>query len=105
MGFVGAIGRKVPKGATYIYNLNFFGGFIIASGSYYLLCRYFPIPATSNVWMEVGDEIRNVSVAYGMEGSEDDDVSVKDQPTYREKAADEEKGTVTETEKRIEAGY
>ncbi|KAL8649495.1 MAG: hypothetical protein Q9210_004364 [Variospora velana] len=65
VGFVGAIGKPVPAGATYLYNLNFFGGFIVASGTYYLLCRFFPIPATSDTWMEVGDEIRNPSVAYG----------------------------------------
>ena len=65
VGFVGAIGKDVPVGAQYIYNLNFFCGFIVASGSYYLLCRFFPIPATSDTWMEVGEEIRSVSVAYG----------------------------------------
>ncbi|KAL8913740.1 MAG: hypothetical protein Q9171_001474 [Xanthocarpia ochracea] len=73
VGFVGAIGRKVPAGATYVYNLNFFCGFIVASGTYYLLCRFSPIPATSDIWMEIGDEIRNPSVAYGadddMEGT------------------------------------
>ncbi|KAL9628269.1 MAG: hypothetical protein Q9204_005995 [Flavoplaca sp. TL-2023a] len=70
VGFVGAIGRQVPAGATYLYNLNFFCGFIVASAVYYLLCRFVPIPATSDVWMEVGDEIRNPSVAYGA----DDDI-------------------------------
>ena len=55
----------MPIGAQYIYNLNFFCGFIVASGTYYLLCRFFPIPATSDTWMEVGEEIRSVSVAYG----------------------------------------
>ena len=97
VGFVGAIGKKVPAGAKYIYNLNFFCGFIIASGSYYLLCRFFPIPATSTTWMEVGDEIRNVSVAYGMDGSESDDVDVdsgKGSGMYG--AKDEETGMVTE---------
>lgn len=71
VGFVGAIGKEVPAGATYLYNLNYFCGFIIASGTYYLLCRYFPIPATSDRWMEVGDEIRNPSVAYGAEDGMD----------------------------------
>lgn len=65
VGFVGAIGKPVPIGATYIYNLNFFCGFLVSSGTYYLLCRFWPIPATSTVWMEVGDEIEEVSVAYG----------------------------------------
>ena len=70
VGFVGAIGRKVPAGATYLYNLNFFCGFIVASAVYYLLCRFVPIPATSDVWMEVGDEICNPSVAH----EADDDI-------------------------------
>ena len=48
----------------YIYNLNFFCGFIVSSGVYYLSCRFFPIPATSDRWLEVGEEIRNMSVAY-----------------------------------------
>ena len=66
VGFVGAIGRDVPIGATYIYNLNFFAGFIVASGTYWLLCKIRPIPALSPTghWMEVGDEIRHMSVAY-----------------------------------------
>jgi len=66
VGFVGAIGKPVPIGATYIYNVNFFGGFIIASGIYWLLCHFFPIPATSDVWNEVDyDETgRNLSVVY-----------------------------------------
>ena len=65
VGFVGAIGRPVPAGASYIYNLNFFVGFIVSSGVYWGLCTLFPVQATSKTWMEVGDEIRNVSVAYG----------------------------------------
>ncbi|TDL20844.1 hypothetical protein BD410DRAFT_359821 [Rickenella mellea] len=64
VGFAGAIGRKVPLGAQYIYNLNFFCGFIIASGTYYLLSRFFPVPATSDHWHEVGDEITELSLAY-----------------------------------------
>jgi NCS1 family nucleobase:cation symporter-1 len=65
VGFIGAIGvRKVPIAATYIYNLNYFGGFLVSSGVYYLLCRLSPIPATSEHWMEVGDDGRDLSVAY-----------------------------------------
>ena len=60
----------MPIGATYIYNLNFFAGIIVASLTYYLLCRFFPIPATSDHWMEVGDEIRHMSVAYGADDVE-----------------------------------
>ncbi|MCJ1445979.1 MAG: hypothetical protein MMC23_006484 [Stictis urceolatum] len=65
VGFVGAIGKPVPMGATYIYRLNFFAGFIVSAGTYWLLCRFFPVPATSDTWIEVGDVVRNVSVAYG----------------------------------------
>jgi len=74
VGFVGAIGKPVPKGATYIYNLNFFCGFIVAGGTYWLLTRFSKIPATSECWNEVGDEISNVSVAYGVgEGVSDEE--------------------------------
>ncbi|TLS28384.1 hypothetical protein PpBr36_01439 [Pyricularia pennisetigena] len=64
VGFAGAIGRDVPIGATYIYRLNFFAGFTVSSLVYYLCCRFSPIPATSDRWMEVGDEIEDVTVAY-----------------------------------------
>ena len=69
VGFAGAIGRKVPAGATYIYDLNFFCGFIVAGAVYVSLCKAFPIPACSDKWLEVGDEIRNVSVAYGADNN------------------------------------
>ncbi|MCJ1428818.1 hypothetical protein MMC29_006729 [Sticta canariensis] len=65
VGFVGAIGKPVPVGATYLYRLNFFCGFLVAGGTYWTLCHYFPIPATSSRWMEVGDEAAGVS--YGDE--------------------------------------
>lgn len=73
VGFVGAIGKPVPAGAKYIYDLNFFAGFLVASGTYWILCKLSPIPACSERWMEVGDEIRNVSVAYGTGGEYDGD--------------------------------
>ncbi|KAH8811860.1 permease for cytosine/purines, uracil, thiamine, allantoin-domain-containing protein [Xylogone sp. PMI_703] len=64
VGFVGAVGKHVPIGATYVYNLNFFCGFIVAAGVYWLLCKISPIDATSEVWMELGDEVVE-SMAYG----------------------------------------
>ncbi len=64
VGFVGAIGRPVPKGATYLYNLNFFCGFLVAGGTYWAQCHFFPIPARSRRWMEVGDDIEDVGVAH-----------------------------------------
>lgn len=79
VGFAGAIGRDVPIGATYIYNLNFFCGFIVSSGSYWGLCKIWPIPAVSDRWMEVGDEIDDLRVAYDSQsGSQEfaDDLAV-----------------------------
>ena len=79
VGFVGAIGRPVPQGAKYLYDLNFFCGFIVASGTYWLLCRFSPIPATSTKWMEVGDEITEVSVAYaGSDGFDEESATGSD---------------------------
>lgn len=86
---MGAIGKPVPKGATYIYNVNFFAGFLVASGMYYILCRLSPIPACSERWMEVGDEIRNVSVAYGADGYEDDTSVSGDSGRFHTKGADD----------------
>ena len=64
VGFAGAIGRDVPTGAKRIYDLNFFAGFLVASIVYWSLCKISPIPATSDVWCEVGDDIMDTSVAY-----------------------------------------
>lgn len=69
VGFAGAVGREVPIGATYVYNLNFFCGFIVSCGMYWGLCRLFPIPACSQRWMEVGDEIDDVRLAYEADGN------------------------------------
>lgn len=73
VGFAGAIGRDVPVGATYIYNINFFAGFIVSSGMYWGLCTLFPVPATSDRWMEVGDAIGDVRLAY--DASDDADAA------------------------------
>ncbi|KAK5322511.1 uracil permease [Exophiala xenobiotica] len=65
VGFVGAIGVKVPMGAVYIYRFNFFVGFIVASVVYYALCRVWPVPTTSRVCCEKGDAAdRQFSVVY-----------------------------------------
>ncbi|KAF6820939.1 uridine permease [Colletotrichum plurivorum] len=76
VGFAGAIGRDVPIGATYIYNVNFFAGFIVSSGMYWLLCKVSPIPATSDRWMEVGDEIEDMRVAYDGNSQDYDEEAV-----------------------------
>lgn len=73
VGFVGAIGKEVPVGAKRIYDLNFFAGFLVASGTYWALCKLSPIPACSDSWMEVGDEITDISVAYQDSGDERDE--------------------------------
>ncbi|KAJ8131656.1 hypothetical protein O1611_g1967 [Lasiodiplodia mahajangana] len=71
VGFAGAVnGGNVPIGATYIYNLNFFAGFIVSSAVYWICCKVFPIPACSEKWLEVGDQIEEVTLAY------DDNVSI-----------------------------
>jgi len=77
VGFAGAVGTKVPIGATYIYRLNFFSGFIVSAAVYWLLAKIFPPPALSPTgrWFEVGDQIRNPSLVYGSEGDADDAVS------------------------------
>ncbi|PHH66777.1 hypothetical protein CDD81_5909 [Ophiocordyceps australis] len=64
VGFAGAVGSKVPKGATYLYNLNFFCGFFVSLSIYWGLCKLSPIPATSDRWMEVGGDMNEVQVAY-----------------------------------------
>ncbi|KAF2762578.1 uracil permease-like protein [Pseudovirgaria hyperparasitica] len=78
VGFVGAIygaqknGKTVPAGAMYIYNLNFFAGFIVAAGVYWGLCTVSPVPACADSWMEVGDEVRNLSVADGADAESEE---------------------------------
>ena len=80
VGFADAIGAKVPMGAVYIYRVNFFAGLIVAAVTYWLLCRLFPIPATSDVWCEMPEAAdRRFSVVYEGEtiegqrgGSEED---------------------------------
>lgn len=76
VGFAGAVGTPVPIGATYIYRLNFFTGFIVSGGVYYTLCRVFPVPALSPTgqWMEVGD-FENPSLVSGA-----DEESIAAQP-------------------------
>ncbi|KAI5868407.1 permease for cytosine/purines, uracil, thiamine, allantoin-domain-containing protein [Durotheca rogersii] len=74
VGFAGAVnGGNVPDGATYIYNFNFFCGFIISTGMYWFLCWAFPIPACSDRWMEVGDQIDDVRLAYDQSSQNDVD--------------------------------
>ncbi|EER37486.1 uracil permease [Histoplasma capsulatum var. duboisii H88] len=64
VGFIGAIDIAVPVGATYLYNLNFFCGFVVSFTMYYTLTRIWPIPATSKTWNEIDADVANLSVAY-----------------------------------------
>lgn len=56
VGFAGAVGQTVPIGATYIYRLNFFAGFIVASLTYYILSRIWPAKAVPELWTEDGNQ-------------------------------------------------
>ena len=69
VGFAGAVGNDVPVGAQYLYNVNFFGGFLVSASIYWLLCKLFPVPAVSDKWMEIGDEIDDLRVAYDAQSS------------------------------------
>jgi NCS1 family nucleobase:cation symporter-1 len=44
VGFAGACGNTVPIGATYVYNLSFFTGYISAFCVYCALVYFFPVP-------------------------------------------------------------
>lgn len=72
VGFAGAVGTDVPEGAMYVYNLNFFTGFIVSSGVYWILCKLSPIPATCDHWLEVDDDVtgRSNSLVYGADSSD-----------------------------------
>ena len=75
VGFAGAVGTPVPIGATYIYNLNYFCGFIVAAGVYYGLCWVAPVPAVSETWMEVDEDAvnRSGSLVYGVDAGVDEE--------------------------------
>ncbi|KMK62662.1 uridine permease Fui1 [Aspergillus fumigatus Z5] len=69
VGFAGAVGRTVPLGAQYIYNINYFSGFFVSAVMYYILTRIFPLPASSDRWNEVDSDDE---VSYGQEVDADD---------------------------------
>ncbi|KAJ5755713.1 hypothetical protein N7533_005256 [Penicillium manginii] len=74
VGFAGAVGAKVPAGAAYIYNLNYFTGFLVAGGVYWILAILWPLPLTSKSWNEVPYEVSPLSdlemKKEGLEGAE-----------------------------------
>ncbi|KAJ6024824.1 hypothetical protein N7540_005621 [Penicillium herquei] len=57
VGFAGAIGVKVPVGAVYIYDINYFSGFIVSGAMYWALATLVPISATSQTWNEIPYEV------------------------------------------------
>lgn len=59
-------------GAIYVYRLNFFMGFIVASAVYYALCRVLPVPAMSDHWFEVDDEDQSDTLVHGIEASDEE---------------------------------
>lgn len=60
VGFAGAVGVDVPVGAVYIYNVNYFSGFIVSGGIYWFLAWLVPIPGTSDTWNEIPYEVNPV---------------------------------------------
>lgn len=77
VGFVGAVreptgGPSAPLGAQYLYNLNYFCGFIVAGIVYYGLSLISPMPAVSDTWLEVGDAIDNPQLADSSDSDEDE---------------------------------
>lgn len=61
VGFAGTVGVNVPIGAVYIYNINYFSGFIVSGAVYWLLAKSVPIPGTSQTWTEVPFELGSVT--------------------------------------------
>lgn len=65
VGFAGAIGVDVPMGAKYIYNINYFSGFIVSGAVYWILAWAVPIPGASETWNEVPYEPHHISETEG----------------------------------------
>ncbi|KIW00002.1 hypothetical protein, variant [Verruconis gallopava] len=93
IGFAGAVGATVPASATYIYNFNYFTGFLVAAGSYWLICRISPIDALSPTgqWFEIGDDSVNACMAYDEESSIDVDGMTESDNTLFGKADESSK--------------
>ncbi|CAI7604541.1 unnamed protein product [Penicillium discolor] len=67
VGFAGAIGVDVPMGAKYIYDINYFSGFIVSGAVYWILAWAVPIPGASETWNEVPYEPHHISETEGKE--------------------------------------
>jgi NCS1 family nucleobase:cation symporter-1 len=93
VGFAGAVGRDVPIGAQYIYNVNYFSGVIVSGVMYWILTKLFPIPATSDTWNEVDiDTETDISVAYGQEISDEEHTVGANRWATDSLPADDQKG-------------
>lgn len=96
VGFAGACGVAVPKGATYIYNINFFAGFLVSAGVYIALCTIWPVPATSptGAWLEVHDVVEtDATLIAGKDAGDayaprDDEVESGTKAGFRKRMAD-----------------
>lgn len=70
VGFAGAVGCKVPIGAQYIYNVNYFSGILVSGCVYLILTQLFPVPGTSTTWKEVDIDTLDLDVAWGQDPSD-----------------------------------
>ncbi|OAA46700.1 uracil permease [Beauveria brongniartii RCEF 3172] len=79
VGFAGEVGATVPIGATYIFNVNFFGGFIVSSVIYWVLCKLSPVPETRKKWSEVleSDEESDLPMATRSSSDEKGTISIR----------------------------
>lgn len=89
IGFAGAVGREVPVGAEYIYNVNYFSGVIVSGSVYWILTTLFPIPATSDHWNEVDID---TEISYGQEVDEEHGVDGKSGWATSSLPPDDQKG-------------
>lgn len=96
VGFAGACGATVPIGAQYIYNIDYFAGFIVSALVYYSLCRFFPVPATSATWNEIDVDVDHLTVAYGQEVTTDEESrSIPEEEGLAENKKDKSQGYST----------
>ncbi|KAF5094244.1 hypothetical protein D0Z00_003634 [Geotrichum galactomycetum] len=77
VGFAGAVGADVPIGATYVYNLSYFTGFLVAMIVYYALCKIRPPRLIKEKWSELSvEEVEEVlGFSTGYEGQKPDDIN------------------------------
>lgn len=101
VGFAGAVGQQVPVGAQYVYNINYFTGVLVSGGTYWILTRFFPVPATSDYWNEVDIDIDDYGVAYGQPVSDEEHVGYDRRSITDSLPPDDQKKGVNTAAKRI----